>query len=59
VVREAIARLSIETERRRSAYAMVEDLIGIADGGPPDLSRKTGLRFRELLERQENRVSKP
>lgn len=37
-----------------SSYARVEDLIGCASGGPPDLSEDTGRKFAELLaERQQ------
>lgn len=49
IVREAVATLierAAETDRPFDAWASV---IGIARGGPPDLSERTGARFRGLL----------
>ncbi len=51
VIREAIARLAEEgnTARPSRPYAAVEDLIGIAHGGPPDLARRADEAFKDLL----------
>jgi len=51
VIREAIEALarSETAGAAGSPYARVEDLIGCASGGPPDLSEHTGRRFAELL----------
>ncbi len=52
VVREAIAeyvakRASKETP---TAYERWRDVIGIAEGLPPDLSERTGEKFSQMLE---------
>jgi predicted DNA-binding protein len=55
VIREAIARMVEGVDgppRSDSAYAAVEDLIGIARGGPPGLSRRADEAFRNLLLRR-------
>ncbi len=54
VIREAIARMAEEgdTPRPSSPYAAVEDLIGIAHGGPPDLARRADEAFQDLLVRK-------
>jgi predicted DNA-binding protein len=52
VVREAIGVLAKQTEGRDKAdrpYEAIRDLIGIVQGGPPDLSVQTGKAFRRLL----------
>ncbi len=58
VIREAIARMAEEgnTPRPSSPYAAVEDLVGIARGGPPDLARRADEAFKDLLIRK--RVSR-
>ncbi len=52
VVREAV-RLVAQKERRRRRdsrpYAAFRTVIGSVRGGPPDLSERTGDRFRQLL----------
>jgi hypothetical protein len=58
VIREAITELAA---RRRAGpkpagpYDIAMDLIGIARGGPPDLSLRTGDAFRRLLLRKRNK----
>jgi hypothetical protein len=52
VIREAIHRLAAsESEAREGemVYEMWRDAIGCAEGGPPDLSERTGDHFRSLL----------
>ena len=53
VVREAIGVLARqEAEGRNKAdrpYETIRDLIGIAQGGPANLSGQTGGQFRQLL----------
>jgi predicted DNA-binding protein len=47
IVRQAIELLA--SQEKESPYDLVEDLVGIARGGPPDLSEDTGKLFRQLL----------
>lgn len=52
VIRDAIARLAETDERAKRAktpYEGMKHLIGIARGGPPNLSERTGDKFRQLL----------
>ena len=52
VIRDAIHRLAAaESEERRgqTAFELWKDAIGCAEGGPPNLSERTGERFRSLL----------
>jgi hypothetical protein len=52
VMREAIARLTEQeglSGDGKPSYAAVSHLIGSVQGGPPDLSEQTGLKFRRLL----------
>ena len=52
VIRDAIHRLAAaesETRQGQMAFEMWKDAIGCAEGGPPDLSERTGDRFRSLL----------
>lgn len=52
VIREAITRMAEQVggpPRSDSAYAAIEDLLGIAHGGPPDLARRADEAFRDLL----------
>jgi len=57
VIREAI----VELARRRlgpkpaGPYGQLRDLIGVARGGPPDLSVRSGETFRRLLEARRTR----
>jgi hypothetical protein len=54
VIREAIARLTEQeglSADGKPSYAAVSYLIGSVQGGPPDLSERTGLKFRRLLHR--------
>ncbi|MBI4278529.1 MAG: ribbon-helix-helix protein, CopG family [Armatimonadetes bacterium] len=57
VVRDAIKALAQMTEKgeRKSAYDRIAHLIGIASGGPPDLSHRTGEKFRKLLQQRRTR----
>lgn len=52
VVREAV-RLVAQRERRRRRAPRPHDafrgIVGSVRGGPPDLSERTGERFRQLL----------
>lgn len=52
IIREAIVRLADGESDRTAAtrpYDMIADLIGVAQGGPPDLARRSGEAFRKLL----------
>jgi len=55
VIRDAISRLAqeeaAEARAPRSPHDAFEHLIGIAGGGPPDLSVRTGDKLRQLLGR--------
>jgi Arc/MetJ-type ribon-helix-helix transcriptional regulator len=55
VIREAIEVLAQRAERAREQAFVdsIADLIGCVDGGPEDLSERTGKRFREILSRKE------
>ncbi len=45
---DGVVELVPERELPRP-YEAIADLIGCVKGGPPDLSERTGERFRELL----------
>lgn len=45
---DGVVELAPERESPRP-YEAIADLIGCVKGGPPDLSKRTGERFRELL----------
>ncbi|MGH2348742.1 MAG: ribbon-helix-helix protein, CopG family [bacterium] len=51
VIRDAIARMAEESASPpiSSAYEAVEDLLGMASGGPPDLARRADHVFADLL----------
>ena len=52
VIRDAIhayAKSGNRNEAAKGPYEAIKHLIGIASGGPPDLSERTGEKFRELL----------
>ena len=51
VIRAALVRLAEDEARpaAASAYEGMKHLIGIASGGPPDLSVRTGEKFRQRL----------
>jgi hypothetical protein len=52
VIRDAIHRLAAaesETGNGQTVFEMWRDAIGCAEGGPPDLSERTGEHFRSLL----------
>jgi Ribbon-helix-helix protein, copG family len=52
VIRAAIlelARQSPSPANDKSLFASIADLIGVAHGGPPDLSVRTGDKLRSLL----------
>ena len=54
ILREALLRLSQERETGSpddGPYALVSDLVGIAEGGPVDLARDHKRAFREKLAR--------
>ena len=52
VLREALQRLA-EAETERSAYDRLRPYIGCSDSGGQQLSERTGVRFRELLEEKQ------
>ena len=52
---EALAEREHLVGKSTSAYERVAHLIGCVKGGPPDLSERTGERFRELLNRKARR----
>jgi len=52
VIREAIESLSrqdVAVPEDETVLESISDLIGCVDGGPPNLSERTGEKFRELL----------
>jgi hypothetical protein len=52
VIRDAIAQLAEREGPERpvkTPYEAIKHLIGIAKGGPPDLSERTGEKFRRIL----------
>jgi hypothetical protein len=55
VIREAIARMVEQAGSppgRGSPYAEIEDLLGVASGGPRDLARRSDEAFRDMLARR-------
>lgn len=55
VIREAIVRMAEQVGSqpgRGTPYALMEDLLGIATGGPPNLARRSDEAFREMLARR-------
>jgi hypothetical protein len=55
IIRDAIRRLAAadsKASRGNTAFDLWRDVIGCATGGPPDLSERTGERFRTLLTRR-------
>jgi Arc/MetJ-type ribon-helix-helix transcriptional regulator len=60
VIRDAIERLAMEegAELAKSRpYDVFAPYIGIAKGGPPDLSERTGEKFTKLLMERHHRGS--
>jgi Arc/MetJ-type ribon-helix-helix transcriptional regulator len=59
ILRDAIRRLAEEAARpvgeHEGPFALVADLIGIADGGPPDLARRHKEAYRERLRKSRRR----
>ncbi len=58
ILREAVVRLAEEQEASSSAdspYALISDLVGIAQGGPPDMARRHKQAFREVLSNRASR----
>lgn len=52
VIREAIETLAGQESavpEDETVYESISDLIGCVDDGPPNLSERTGEKFRELL----------
>jgi hypothetical protein len=52
VIRDAIRAFAAPGNRanaEKGPYETIKHLIGCASGGPPDLSERTGEKFRELL----------
>ena len=55
VIRSALTALEHEgraASMRPTPYEAMKHLIGCASGGPPDLSEKTGKKFRAMLVRR-------
>jgi hypothetical protein len=55
VIREAIGILAHQepgSDGKKRPYELVAHLIGCVRGGPPDLSIRTGEKFRQLLMRR-------
>jgi predicted transcriptional regulator len=59
VVREAIAEYASGRDSERTAYDVWKDVIGIAQGLPDDLSRRTGDRLARMLTQDRRRKRKP
>ena len=60
VIREAIEALAErenKSSRQGGAYEVIWDLVGSVSGGPEDLSLETGQKFRDRLQRRDNRRS--
>lgn len=57
ILREALQRLA-EEETEPSAYDRLRPYIGCSDSGGEQLSERTGVRFRELLE-ERHRARRP
>ena len=57
VLRSALLKLAEEEsdDAAERPYDAIKHLLGCASGGPPDLSVRTGARFRELLEARRRR----
>ena len=51
ILREALVRYSADREKDSadSPYALIADLVGIAQGGPTDLARRHKQAFRDAL----------
>jgi len=59
VIREAIVAAAESKRGKREEtrpYDRIAHLIGIAKGGPSDLSERTGEKFRKLLEEKRRRL---
>jgi predicted transcriptional regulator len=59
VIREAIAAYGRHRKprRARNLYDAIAPWVGVATGGPPDLSEKTGERFQAALLAVERRAA--
>ncbi len=57
VLREALRRLA-EEAKEPSAYDRLRPYIGCSDSGGQQLSERTGVRFREMLE-EKQRARRP
>lgn len=55
VVRQAIDALVEREERLESPYEAMADLLGVAHGGDPKRSSRTGRRFAEILKARRSR----
>jgi hypothetical protein len=56
VIRNAIAANAQEQAPGRTAFEGWQDVIGIAEGLPAELSQRTGERFTELLEQRRSQA---
>lgn len=57
VIREAIIRMAEQVGGQPglgTPYVEIEDLLGIAGGGPPDLARRADEAFRDMLARRKS-----
>jgi hypothetical protein len=57
IVREALHRLARDEQTKEvdGPYALVADLIGIAQGGPDNLARRHKQAFRDMLAHKQRR----
>ena len=58
IMREALRRLAQDTQVKdvdNEPYALVADLIGIAQGGPDNLAQRHKQAFRDLLASKQRR----
>jgi hypothetical protein len=52
---ESLARRQVAGPEDGILFESISDLIGCVDDGPPDLSERTGEKFRELLKKKGRR----
>jgi predicted transcriptional regulator len=58
IVREALAEYANVQDTPRTAYEVWQDVIGIAEGLPGNLSERTGDHFTRALRREKRRKRK-
>lgn len=52
IMRQAIEQAVQLEEHQSSPYELIKDVIGVARGGDPHLSERTGRRFAEMLRKR-------